>query len=198
MGRALALAGGPVVTLAQLLAFTGMQAGDRCCVSDVGVDGSGWRYSGARWVPESDILIGRAWAQVLRNSNNSTDASYITEFSCTLPGGLARDGSILEVTIARSMTNSASTKRSRLQLDATTFSGPSYANLGGSSSVNHILLRSAGQLAVNGNVPGNASGMLTSSYDMSADRVVSIASAWSANVSGEFLALESALVKLLF
>jgi hypothetical protein len=137
------------------------------------------------------LLIAQSYAAVTRTSDNATDTSVVTLSSVTIPGGTMNFNGELVVTQDWKYTNSATTKTLAMDWNGLNVSAPTATT---TARANYRIsiknLNSLSSQSIFGNTTfGVAAGDPMGFANTAEDVVVDHKCRWSANVSGESIAL---------
>jgi hypothetical protein len=137
------------------------------------------------------ILISQSYSPVTRSSNNSTDTTYVTLATVTVPGGTMNYNGKIVIEHDWKYTNSASTKGLRIDWGGVWIAGPSV-----SASVNAcfmLTIKNANspnsQLLLDSTTYSTSARDATASADTTQDVAIDIKCNWGANVASEQIIL---------
>lgn len=135
-------------------------------------------------------LIAQSYTPVTRSSNNSTDATYQTLASVTLPGGTMNLNGKIVIEQDWSYTNSANTKNMRIDWGGNWMTAASATTTAQSWLV--LAIKNANsltsQIALNSTTYGSGAA-LTAAVDTTQNVNIDFRCNWGANVIGESITL---------
>ena len=148
-------------------------------------------FKGAGVLPITPRLIAQSYAPVTRSSNNSTDTTYTTLATVTVPGGTMNANGKIVIEQDWKYTNSASTKTLRVDWGGNWITGPTAtttANAWFVLAVKNANSRSS-QIMLNGTAYSTSNLDTTTAVDTSADVAIDFKCNWGANVASEQIIL---------
>src|SRR5690242_20169101 len=137
------------------------------------------------------VLVAQSYVAVPRSSDNSTDATYTTLATVTVPGGLMNANGKLIIEQDWKHTGSASTKNLRVDWGGNWITGPSVTTAVNSWFV--LAIKNANslssQIMLNGTNYSTSTLDTTTAVDTSQNVAIDFKCNWNANVVGEQIIL---------